>query len=115
MNGEHFVSHKIIIHEFRFLIENEWCNVSDTRFKSIMKVGTHLLHIFDKTRQSQDSCVSLFVFEIFLGDFFKHFIPAGLTSQVQPATTEVLVEKERQRITCMRGKTSVHRLCKRHI
>ena len=80
-----------------------------------MKVGTHLLHIFDKTRQSQDSCVSLFVFEIFLGNFFKHFIPAGLTSQVQPATTEVLVEKERQRITCMRGKTSVHRLCKRHI
>jgi len=85
MNGEHFVSHKIIIHEFRFLIENEWCNVSDTRLKSIMKVGTHLLNIFDKTRQSQDSCVSLFVFEIFLGNFFKHFIPAGLTSQVQPA------------------------------
>ena len=94
MNGEHFVSHEIVIHEFRILIENEWCNVSDTRFKSIMKVGTHLLHIFDKTRQSQDSCVSLFVFEIFLGNFFKHFIPAGLTSQVQPATIEVLVEKK---------------------
>ena len=37
---------------------------------------------------------SLFVLEIFLGNFFQHFIPAGLTCQVQSGTKLVLVEKK---------------------
>ena len=66
--------------------------MSEKWFKNV-KVGTHLFNLYGKSRHYW-LIESLFVLEIFLGNFFQHFIPAGLTCQVQSGTKLVLVEKK---------------------